>query len=41
MSKKYRTEKVECQDMATIQKALSNVIIRHGGLEDAYQLIEL
>ena len=40
MSKKYRTEKVEAQDLVTIQETLSNLIIRHGALEEAYQLIE-
>ncbi len=40
MSKKYRTEKVETKDLATIQETLSNVIVRHGGLEDAYQMVK-
>lgn len=40
MSKKYRTEKVAAQDLAAIQETLSSTIIRHSGLEGAYQLIE-
>jgi hypothetical protein len=39
MTEKFPTENVAAQDLATIQETLSSLIVRHQGLQDAYDLI--